>query len=353
MKAAKPIRFAELKRILVINLAFIGDVILTTPAIRAVKEACPGAAITMLTVPLTAEVAEMNPFVDDVMMYDKKGKDKGLLGMFSVGRRLRRRNFDMAICMNFATRGAIVAFLAGIKIRLGYDVQHAGFFLTHKASAIRTTVQHETINHFGVLVPLGFATRNLSLVCEPPERAKRSFAQKAEKLALLACEYIAICPFGRHERRNLSEETVSGFLREFFADADAAKNRKVYLIGGKNDAQGLEVIARSIGNNRVQVVAGTLTLQELALFLEKADLLVTVDTGPAHIAQAVHCPTLDIFSTGDPRVWGPRGEYDIVIAEERDAETGLLPETDCIRSIPPERILQSVKWILQQSMQKQ
>ena len=90
------------ERILVIDLAFIGDVILATPTMRALKEAYPAARITMLTVPLTADVAGMDPYVDEVMVYDKRGKDRGLFGMWRVARRLKEKRFDLAVCMNFA-----------------------------------------------------------------------------------------------------------------------------------------------------------------------------------------------------------------------------------------------------------
>ena len=83
------VQLAGIKNILVIDLAFIGDVILATPTLRALKEAYPAARITMLTVPLTAEVAAMDPFVDEVLVYDKRGRDKGFFGMFSVAKRLK------------------------------------------------------------------------------------------------------------------------------------------------------------------------------------------------------------------------------------------------------------------------
>ena len=67
------------KNILVINLAFIGDIVLAVPAVRALHETFPDARITMLTVPLTESIARMNPYLDDVLIYDKKGRDKGIL----------------------------------------------------------------------------------------------------------------------------------------------------------------------------------------------------------------------------------------------------------------------------------
>ena len=109
-------------------------------------------------------------------------------------------------------------------------------------------------------------------------------------------------------------------------------------------------IAQTAELSENQVLAGTFSLQEIAVLLRDAELLISVDTGPAHIAQAVHCPTVEIFSTGDPRIWGPRGAHDVVLREPRDPVTGELPATDCIERISPERILAAVQDVLRQTI---
>ena len=89
------------KKILVIDLAFIGDVILATPTMRALKVHFPNASLTMLTIPLTAEIAAMNPYVDEVLVYDKRGRDKGFFGMWRAARRLAPIFIDLAVTKKF------------------------------------------------------------------------------------------------------------------------------------------------------------------------------------------------------------------------------------------------------------
>ena len=160
----------EIKKILIIDLAFIGDVILAGPLTRAVRQRWPQAEIAMLTVPLTKPVAEMLPAIDKAIAYDKKGVHQGLGGMWKMAGELRREHFDVAICMNFALRGAVVARLAGIPYRLGYDAQHAGWFLTWAASHIRDGIKHETKNHLEVLKPWGFGTEDYTCHCSQPKK---------------------------------------------------------------------------------------------------------------------------------------------------------------------------------------
>ena len=329
------------QNILVIDLAFIGDLILVTPAVRALHESFPDARITMLTVPLTEPVARMNPYVDEVLVYDKKGREKGLLGMLRMAARLRKYRFDLAVCMNFAPRGAAVAWLARIPNRLGYDAQHGRFFLTKVASPKRPRIQHEAINHLGVLMPLDIATRDVSLALSVPAEAKESCAAKMAEYGLPQDGGVVICPCGSYERKNLSLDTVVGVARSLSMEYG------VILIGGSSDRSRLCEAAHRAGLGDETVLAGTLTLQELAAVLQRAALLVTVDTGPLHIAQAVRCPTVAVFGPTNPKVWGPRGEYDLVIAEALDAD-GNPPASNCIESIAAEQILSSAQWRLSQ-----
>lgn len=350
------------KKILVIDLAFIGDVILATPVMRALKEAWPEASIVMLTVPLTKDVAAMDPFVDEVMVYDKRGEHKGLPGMLRMAGRLRKRQFDLAVCMNFAVRGAAVAWLAGIPQRLGYDAQHAGLFLNHTASAQREGIKHETLNHLEVLKPLELFTRNTSLSFRFPAEAEASLAQKKQELGIPERGYLVLCPFGSYERKNLPEHKAVGLIRRLMEESSTAGILEeagvpaadawldIYLIGGPREETGLRKIADAAGLERSHVLAGSLSLPELAVFLRDAACLVTVDTGPQHIAQAAGCPTIALFGPTDPVIWGPRGERDIVLYDKPDCSPcwgkGECPQPGgCIAKLENEEIIKAVNWI--------
>ena len=163
------------KKILVIELAFIGDMLLTTPVLRGLRATYPHAKITLLTLPQVAPLAMAVPFIDDVLIYDKKGRDKGFFAIFSIAKRLRPYNFDLSVCMNFAIRGAVVSFLAGIPERLGYDTRHAGLFLTLKASAKRDSIVHESENQLAILKPLHLSVSDTSLALVPQKAMQNTY----------------------------------------------------------------------------------------------------------------------------------------------------------------------------------
>lgn len=328
-------------RILLIHLAFIGDVILATPVVRALKTAYPDATITMLTVPVTAEVAAMNPYVDDVIIYDKCGKDKGLLAMWKMARRLKQQRFDLAICMNFAVRGAMLSWLAGIPRRLGYDAQHAGWFLTDVQSSRRDSIKHERLNHLEILRPLRLRKKcqDTSLELTLPMEAGDSLRQKLETY-MIPSNYMIICPCGNNKKRELPVETVAEVIKAL------QKKIPVYLIGGNREACILQKMAQRAGLNEKNVLAGVLNLQELAIFIQSAEFMLTVDTGPLHIAQAVKCPVVAVFGPADPIVWGPCGAKDIVIYHPLDCSPcwnkGTCEVNECIRQITADEILQAL-----------
>ena len=305
---------ARIKKILVIDLAFIGDVLLATPTMRALKAHFPDARLTMLTVPLTAEIANMNPYVDEVLVYDKRGSDKGIFGIWRMGRRLAPMGFDLCVSMNFALRGAVVSWLAGIPNRLGYDAQHARFFLTMAASKDRDGIKHETLNHLEVLRPLGIDDKavDASLALSVPERAIDALEKKRGAYHIPKDGYLALCPIGSYVRKNLPLATAAHVVRYF------SQRRAIFLIGGKAEAEQLQEIARLAALPEHNVLAGVLTLSELAAFLQNAACLITVDTGPLHIAQAVGCRTVAVFGPTDPVVWGPRGKDDVVLYRPTD-----------------------------------
>ena len=340
------INSAEIKRILVINLAFIGDVILSTPAVRALKEAYPSATIDMLTVPVTASIARLNPYVDTVLEYDKRGKHRKISDLFNLVVFLRKRHYDLAITANFAPRGAMLAWASGISHRVGYDAQHAGWFLTRTASAKRPVKRHEAENHLDVLKPLSISTADSSLALEVDPRDVFSVRDKvawdrSKKLVL-------ICPCGSYAKKSWTVEGYAALIT-----AIVGSKVECFLIGSKGESDQLAQINTAAGN-KAGVLAGTLTLGELAAVISEAAVLVTVDTGPMHIANALETPVVALFGPTDPEGWGPRGKRDVVIRNHVDCSPcwgkGECLLNRCLTEIPVDEVVAATKDILQEKM---
>jgi len=334
----------EIKKILYINLAFMGDVIIATPAIRALRKKYPEAIIDMLVTPWAGQVAVGNPYVDHVNLYDKKGKHKNIFELYKLIKNLRRKKYDLAISSNFAIRGALVAFFSGIPYRIGYDTRNAGLFLTHTVSAKRETVKHETENQLEILKPLDITTDDTSLEYRlnqvDIDFIKNKFTNKDKKYR------IAICPYGRHPLNSWTDVGYVDVINQLNSLAEC------FLIGGKNEEISLEKL-NTLSENKATILAGTLTMSQLAAFIATCDLMITVDTGPMHIAGAIGTPILALFGRSDPRVWGPCGKYDVVIRSDLECVPCIMPRQcthhSCMKNITATSVVHTAEEILSKS----
>jgi predicted lipopolysaccharide heptosyltransferase III len=297
------------KKILVINLAWIGDVVLATPVYRALRSAFPLSEIHLLVVPNTAGIAQCSPFVDKVLIYDKRGRHKKLKDFFRLVRSLRQQVYDLSVATNFALRAPLMGWLAGAKHRAGYDAQHGRWFLSHVASSQRSSIRHETENQLAVLEPLGVSGKDTSLELVVSKTTQRKVDGMLSHLPALPL--VALCPFGRYAQKNWSKDECSSAVRQLSAVANCC------LIGGEAEAEGLAEINQRSGAVAVEM-GGKLTLEELTALLVRARVLISVDTAPVHIAQAVGTPVVTLFGPTDPRIWGPRGEQDVVLTQPLD-----------------------------------
>lgn len=330
---------SEIKNILVMNLESTSEVILSTPLTRALSAAYPEAKITMLTVALSGAIAELNPYVDRVMIYDKKGEHRGLFGMLEIVGNIRREKFDLAICMNLAVRGAIVAWAAGIPFRAGYDTQYAKLFLTHTVSAANDRIQHQTINHLQVLSSLGITTEDTSLTVAMDE--------KLEKVMIATLHLntdkpiVAFCPVNaQNQRKSVSQAKAAEIIGRL------AEKVNIYLIGGLAEKPALLTLAELSGLGTDKIFAGVLNLKEVAVFIKQAQVMISIDAGTMHIAQALKVPVVALFGPTDPLVYGPCGNYDVVLTHKSTC----MPCTSkdacmynrCIEDIPVADIVEKV-----------
>lgn len=330
------IEVSSIRKILFINLAYIGDVILSTPLTRALKKTYPSAEISMLVIPSTVEVARGNPYVDHVIPYDKRGAHRSIKNVWKLVQNLRQQGYDMAITTNFSLRSPAMAWASGARWRVGFDAQHGGIFLTHVATAERKNIRHEIENQLSVLTPLGIMVKDTTMEFRLELRDVESVKSKIHSQS--GKPILVMCPFGRHPAKSWTREGYSRVLEQLSPYAEC------YLIGGKSEERDLIELNADTGD-LAHILAGTLTLGELAALLHEAKLLITVDTGPMHLGQAVGTPTVALFGPTDECVWGPRGTSDLVIKSKVDCMPCYLTENcnnnECMQQIAIQDVIQA------------
>lgn len=300
-----------MNRILIIQTAFLGDVVLTTPLIRAIYEGLNEPVISIIATPQGRDVLKENPYLAEIIPYDKKGTMKGPGGFLKIVRQIRKRGFDLAVIPHRSLRSASLAFLGKIKRRIGFDTSAGKFFLTEKV--VYQKGLHEVKRNLEFTRVLGISEGEWIPEVFVSEQTERKAAQFFSKEKLRSAELIVGLNPG-------SVWTTKRWLPEGFArvgDAMAEKfGARVILFGGKGDIALADQIAGSMKNKPI-MAAGKTTLSELASFFQRCHLFITNDSGPMHIAAAVSTPVVAIFGPTTPSLgFSPYGPHSVVVEIE-------------------------------------
>ena len=287
---------------LVIQTAFLGDVVLTTPLLSVLADR--HGPVDVVTTPAAAPLLETHPAVRQVLVYDKRKADRGLAGLRRLARRLRAERYAVAYLPHRSLRSAALARLARIPRRVGYT---DGWRSLYTAARPRPRDGHE-IDRLLALVdatPHHGARPTLQLAANDVARAEAEI-----RSAAVAPPFAALAPGSIWGSKRWPH--FAALARRLAQQVD------VVLVGGPDDAALADVIvaAAAEGNaaHRVVSVCGRLSLRESAAVIREAAILVTNDSAPLHFAQAVETPTVAIFGPTIPAFgFGPRGPRDVVV----------------------------------------
>lgn len=300
--------------VLIRGVNWIGDAVMTIPALRALTRSLSDARFCLLVKPWVAPLFEKDPDIAEIILYSDE--DKGISGKIKLAQRLKDYGFDTAMLFQNAFDAALITFLAGIKRRIGYSRDGRGFLLTDAVACNAEARQLHHIDYYLNLVKKsGFNGMPdlpwLFLDIEERNRARRMLKD-------LRRPVIALNPgaaYGSSKR----------WLPERFAEVATRVitelNGSVLLLGGPKETAIAEEILRHLDTSLVAHtsllnLSGRTSLRELMALIAESDLLVTNDSGPMHIGYAVGTPLVAIFGSTSPEHTGPVGKSDIVIRKE-------------------------------------
>ena len=288
----------NIRRIFIRSTNWIGDAVMTTPAMGRVRAAFPGADITVAANPTVAQLLRHHPDCDRLLVYDKKGVHRGLGGLLRFCAEVRREQFDLAILFQNAIEAAIMTTLAGIPRRAGYNTDCRGFLLTHSVSGWRRArLLHHTDYYLNMLAGLGLQGGDgcLRLHCTEDEL---SWAREQ----LSDDWWVAINPgatYGSAKR---------WFPERFAAVADELAEEfsaRILLVGGPDERSIAGEVAVSMRTQPLNL-AGETSVRQLMALLSRCRLLVTNDSGPMHVAAAFGIPIVAVFGSTDHTTTSPR-----------------------------------------------
>jgi heptosyltransferase-2 len=333
---------SAIHRILVRSTNWIGDAVMTTPALGALRSFFPAAEIVVAANPLVAELFRHHPYCDRVLVYDKNGTHKGVGGMVRFSATLRRERFDLAILLQNAVEAAILAWFAGIPRRAGYRTDGRGPLLTHGVAVGEADRSlHHTAYYLTMLARLGI---------EGGDGALRLFCTEAEhawaRELLGSGPAIAINPgaaYGSAKR---------WYPERFAAVADRLAEEygvRVVLTGGPAEEEIGRDIAAAMAASPLNLIGRT-TVRQLMALLSLCRLVVTNDSGPMHVAAAFDVPVVAVFGPTDHTTTSPLTANSRIVRHGVECAPCLLRQcpTDhrCMAAVTVEDVLGAARELL-------
>jgi len=339
-RIAKLTRPGAVKRILVRGTNWIGDAVLTTPALMAIRKGFPQAKIALLVKPAIAELLHHHPAVDEIVLYRDPGPHAGLGGKLTLARLLRRGRYDLAILLQNAFEAAAITALAGIPNRYGYATDGRWFLLTHRVPLTpKSRRRHQVHYYLELLRPLGIPVEP-----EPPT-LRTMPGEDAEAIEHLRAFGVDPKKFLIGLNPGSIYGTAKRWLSERFAevaDRVAAEHGGVVLIFG---GRGEEELGAAIAGKMTAptlVLSGRTTVRRLMALIKQCRLFITNDTGPMHIATSFGVPTVAIFGPTDPATTSPFGSRHELVRHPVDCSPCLLRECPidhrCMQGISVEMV---------------
>ncbi|MFH1904712.1 MAG: glycosyltransferase family 9 protein [bacterium] len=302
---------ANIKKILIIMLGGIGNMIMLTPALRAVRGEYKDAKIYLLVGPYGAEnVVKGSDLVDEVIIYNlRKTRLFDLIG------KIKREHFDLSISatgINPLKTGLII-FLGGIKYRLGEDIKRRGWFYNIKAHYFNEI--HEVDANIKLVEHLGIKVNNKSLYLHTSEKDKEFASQfLSAKRVVSKNPLVAIHPGSGVHQAGFKRWPVERFA-ELADEIIKEHNARILILGGKEEI-GLEEKMVSLMKNEPILTAGRFSLSRTAALIENCHLLIGNDSGLMHIACAVRTPAVAIFGPTDYKKTAPYSNSAVIVRKD-------------------------------------
>ena len=335
----------DTRRILIRAVNWVGDAVMTTPAIGAIRARFPRAEITLLANPLVGQLFSPHPWVDQVITFYRKGIHQGIVGRFRLARELRQRDFDAVIILPNSFDSALVPWLAGIPVRLGRNSDGRGLMLTGRYSPDTTPpLCHEVeyylnlVKHFSIPAPL-----NRLHLFTTEEEIQAADLRLAEQGVASHDFVLGVNPgaaFGSAKR----------WYPERFAEVAGRLatewNARVVIFGGPSETDIADDISRRLDGACLNL-AGKTSVRELMALIRRCNFFISNDSGPMHIAAAYARPLVAIFGSTDHATTSPFADNTTIVRAHVECAPCKLREcpTDhrCMKDVSADEVVSAAR----------
>jgi lipopolysaccharide heptosyltransferase II len=334
----------QIKRVVVRTPTWVGDAVMSVAALRELRRIFPNAHITLVSPPGTSDIFVDADFADEVLI-----SERGIFSTLNIAREWRQRQFDLAVLFQNAFAAAATAFLARVPQRVGYDSDRRGVLLTsslplpdwrdrrHESFYYLNIVAEVEQMFFGTSAIADTEPRLDLYVSEERKEAARRILQQAS--AQFGKPLAIICPGSVNSRAKRWPADRFADLADQLIDA----GMNVVMIGSPGELEVSKEVAARAARQPINLTGKT-TVAEAVAIMSIADVLVTNDTGPAHIGAALNTPTLVIFGPTNPLTTYPLSATAEMIRRPPDCAPCMLRDCPidhrCMTAISPDEVFE-------------
>ena len=283
-----------MKKILLIQTAFLGDVILTTPLAQRIKKTFENCELSFLTTPTGSEILKGNKYIDNIIIYDKHNTEGSFAALIKKSIQLKKMKFDIVFVPHRSLRSSLLAFLSRIPVRVGYYESAGSYLLNTKVR--RKMEQHEIERILSLLTPFDKSVKPAPPSLFPSEKDYQFVYDELKDVFTQPFGWkVVIAPgatWGAKKYPSIYYAEVGRLLLD-------AGVRYIIIMGGQNDFKLCEEIRCNIGDGAINVAGKFTPLQSTAL-ISACSILISNDSAPAHMASAVGIPTVVLFGPTVP-----------------------------------------------------
>ncbi len=306
-------RHGSIRKILIRSVNWIGDAVMTTPALSVIREHFPHAEITILANAMVSHLFLHHPGIDTIITFDRQGKHHGIAGRLRLAAELRKHAFDLAIILPNSFDSALVPWLAGIPHRIGKCSDGRTLLLNGRFIPEKRTVACHEVEYYLNLMRYFGITGNCTqphLFITPEEEDRAS--------TLLAEQGIQPDDFVLGINPGASYGSAKRWYPDRFAEVArrlaAEWSAKVVIFGGPGETAIAADIESRLEGTAVNV-AGKTSVRELMALIKRCNFFITNDSGPMHIAAAFDVPLVAIFGSTDHTGTSPYSSNAVVVRE--------------------------------------
>lgn len=346
----------EINRVVVRGTNWVGDAVMTVPALRELRRLLPGARIILATRPWAKELFADAGFLDDLLIYDRSRP----WSAFKQTAEWRRGNFDLAVLFPNAFEAALIPALARVPFRIGYATDGRSRLLTNPLPVPEwRSSRHEVFYYLNIVAELERAILGAEQIVDRPPDASLHITEQlqSEALDLLRAHgvregraVVALCPGSINSRaKRWPAERYSVLADSLIDELDA----EVLLIGSPEELDISLEVSRGMRHKPI-LMTGKTGLAQVAAVLSLVDLLVTNDTGPAHIASGLGRPTLVIFGPTNPLTTRPFSPVAEIVRQPPDCAPCMLRDCPidhrCMTAISPQDVFERARLLLERKI---